>query len=75
MKLLLILIIIPCFLLLLLNVVLFFVSRAEPPKPYKSNVYFPRNGTYKFKIQHGMRVEDLKGIYDIGMKIEKIRIK
>ncbi len=43
--------------------------------PYKSNVYFPRNGTYKFKIQHGMRVEDLKGIYDIGMKIEKIRIK
>lgn len=41
--------------------------------PYKSNVYFPRKGLYEFKIQHGMRVENLKGIYDIGLRIEKIR--
>jgi gliding motility-associated lipoprotein GldH len=41
--------------------------------PYKSNVYFPLKGIYMFKIQHGMRVEDLKGVYDIGLRIEKFR--
>jgi gliding motility-associated lipoprotein GldH len=41
--------------------------------PYKSNVFFPLKGTYEFKVQHGMRVEDLKGIYDFGLRIEKIR--
>ena len=40
--------------------------------PFKSNVYFPLKGTYQFKIQHGMRIEDLKGVYDFGMRIEKI---
>jgi gliding motility-associated lipoprotein GldH len=40
--------------------------------PYKSNVFFPLKGTYQVKIQHGMRIEDLKGIYDLGVKIEKI---
>jgi len=41
--------------------------------PYKSNVFFPLKGTYVFKIQHGMRIENLKGIYDIGLRIEKNR--
>lgn len=41
--------------------------------PYKSNVYFPRKGIYVFKIQHGMRMENLKGIYDIGLKIVRIK--
>ena len=41
--------------------------------PYKSNVYFPVKGIYEFKIQHGMRVEDLKGVYDFGLRIEKIK--
>ncbi len=41
--------------------------------PYKSNVFFPLKGTYEFKIQHGMRVENLKGVYDFGLRIEKIR--
>lgn len=41
--------------------------------PYKSNVYFPLKGIYEFKIQHGMRVENLKGVYDFGLRIEKIR--
>jgi gliding motility-associated lipoprotein GldH len=41
--------------------------------PYKSNVYFPLKGTYEFRIQHGMRIENLKGVYDIGLRIEKIR--
>jgi gliding motility-associated lipoprotein GldH len=39
--------------------------------PYKSNVYFPVRGTYQFSIQHGMRVEDLDGVYDFGLRIEK----
>ena len=39
--------------------------------PYKSNVFFPLKGTYLFKIQHGMRIEDLKGVYDFGLRIEK----
>jgi gliding motility-associated lipoprotein GldH len=39
--------------------------------PYKSNVFFPLKGTYLFKIQHGMRTEDLKGVYDFGLRIEK----
>jgi gliding motility-associated lipoprotein GldH len=39
--------------------------------PYKSNVYFPIKGTYQFDIQHGMRVEDLNGVYDFGLRIEK----
>jgi gliding motility-associated lipoprotein GldH len=41
--------------------------------PYKSNVYFPLKGAYVFKIQHGMRIENLKGIYDFGLRIEKIK--
>ncbi len=39
--------------------------------PYRTNVFFPVKGTYQFKIQHGMRVEDLKGVYDFGLRIEK----
>ena len=41
--------------------------------PYKSNIYFPVKGEYKFNIQHGMRIEDLKGVYDICLRIEKIK--
>ena len=39
--------------------------------PYKSNVFFPVTGTYLFSVQHGMRAEDLKGVYDFGMRVEK----
>ncbi len=39
--------------------------------PYKSDVYFPVKGTYRFRVQHGMRTEDLKGVYDFGLRIEK----
>jgi gliding motility-associated lipoprotein GldH len=42
--------------------------------PYRSNVFFPLKGTYVFKIQHGMRTGDLKGVYDLGLRIEKIKI-
>jgi gliding motility-associated lipoprotein GldH len=40
--------------------------------PNKSNVFFPLKGTYEFKIRHGMRLEDLTGVYDIGIRIEKM---
>jgi gliding motility-associated lipoprotein GldH len=40
---------------------------------YKPNVYFPLNGIYSFKVSHGMRSETLKGVYDIGLRIEKIK--
>lgn len=40
--------------------------------PYKSNVYFPVKGTYRFTVQHGMRSEDLRGVYDFGMRVDKI---
>jgi gliding motility-associated lipoprotein GldH len=40
---------------------------------YKSNVYFPVKGIYQFNIQHGMRMENLKGVYDFGLRVEKYR--
>ena len=40
--------------------------------PYRSNILFPVKGTYLFKIQHGMRAGDLSGVYDIGLRIERI---
>jgi gliding motility-associated lipoprotein GldH len=39
--------------------------------PYRMNVFFPLKGTYQMKIQHGMRIQDLRGVYDIGVRIEK----
>jgi len=39
--------------------------------PYKSNVFFPVKGIYQFNIRHGMRIEDLNGVFDFGLRIEK----
>jgi gliding motility-associated lipoprotein GldH len=39
--------------------------------PYKSNIFFSTKGEYKFNVRHGMRTENLKGVYDIGLRIEK----
>lgn len=41
--------------------------------PYKSNVFFPEKGIFEFRIRHGMRIQNLKGVYDIGLRIEKNR--
>lgn len=49
-----------------------FGNLKELKLPYKSNVFFPVSGEYLFKIQHGMRTEELSGVYDIGLRIEKI---
>lgn len=40
--------------------------------PFRSNVLFPVKGNYRFNIQHGMRIVDLKGVYDFGLRIEKV---
>jgi len=37
--------------------------------PYKSNVLFPVSGTYRFRIEQGMRMDDLDGIMNVGMRI------
>jgi len=37
---------------------------------YRRNVYFPVSGNYKIKLQQGMRETNLKGISDIGIRIE-----
>ncbi|MBN2805590.1 MAG: gliding motility lipoprotein GldH [Prolixibacteraceae bacterium] len=37
---------------------------------YKTNVFFPDTGTYLFQVQHGMRVDELRGLKDIGIRVE-----
>jgi len=39
--------------------------------PYRSKVFFPVKGTYRFVIRHGMRISDLKGVYDFSLRIVK----
>lgn len=39
---------------------------------YKLNYKFPANGTYSVGITHAMRTDQLKGIEDIGVKIETV---
>jgi len=41
--------------------------------PYRTNVFFPASGTYTVDIQHGMRMEELRGVYDIGLLVETIK--
>jgi len=40
--------------------------------PFRLNVFFPRKGIYTVKVQHGMRLQDLKGVYDFGMRVDRI---
>lgn len=42
---------------------------------YKTNYQFPKNGAYRLEIKQGMRTDELKGIEDIGLKIENITHK
>jgi len=41
--------------------------------PYRTGVFFREKGTYSFIIRHGMRDENLKGVYDLGLRISKIK--
>jgi gliding motility-associated lipoprotein GldH len=38
--------------------------------PVRRNLKFPLSGTYHFKIEQAMRQEYLKGITDVGIKVE-----
>ncbi len=39
----------------------------------RKNYHFPDTGKYTISIQHGMRDDELKGIEDIGLLIEKAK--
>ncbi|NJK87202.1 MAG: gliding motility lipoprotein GldH [Bacteroidales bacterium] len=39
---------------------------------YKKNIKFPFRGIYMFDIQHAMRDKELKGVSDIGLRLEKV---
>lgn len=41
--------------------------------PYRRNIRFPFTGIYTFTVEQGMRDDVLKGIEDIGLKIQQIR--
>jgi len=40
--------------------------------PYQRAVKFAETGQYTFRVVQGMREEDLKGIYNIGIRLEKV---
>lgn len=42
---------------------------------YKRNYRFSQKGKYKILLQHGMRQKNLRGIEDIGIKIQDIKNK
>lgn len=39
---------------------------------YRNNVFFPDSGSYKVSVQQGMREVSLKGISDVGLRVEKM---
>jgi len=39
---------------------------------YRQNVFFPEPGKYSIHLRHGMRPDVLKGITDIGIRVEKV---
>ncbi len=38
---------------------------------FRENVWFPSEGKYEFRIEQAMREDELNGIVDIGVRIEK----
>nr|WP_321353619.1 gliding motility lipoprotein GldH [uncultured Draconibacterium sp.] len=40
---------------------------------YWRNVFFPHSGDYTISLQQGMRNDELKGISDVGVRVEKIK--
>lgn len=39
---------------------------------YRRNIFFPVSGDYKIKVRQGMREDNLGGISDVGLRIEKV---
>lgn len=46
-------------------------ERKEMPVLYRQGIRFDRRGTYQYTIGHGMRTDLLRGLSDVGIKIEK----
>lgn len=40
---------------------------------YRRNVFFPCSGDYTISLQQGMRNEELKGISDVGVRVEVVK--
>lgn len=38
----------------------------------RKKVKFPEKGVYSFSIEQGMRLEELPGIHDVGLRIERV---
>lgn len=43
-------------------------------RPFKLAIRFPHTGIYTFSVKQGMRVENLEGIMDFGIRIERKNI-
>jgi gliding motility-associated lipoprotein GldH len=41
--------------------------------PLRSGVFFREKGTYIFSVRHGMRTENLPGVYDLGLRITSVK--
>ena len=39
---------------------------------YRRHIVFEHAGVYQFRIYQGMRTQKLKGIHDIGLRVEKL---
>lgn len=42
---------------------------------FKPRIRFPRQGTYAFRIEQGMRTEQLEQVYDVGISLTPSRSK
>ncbi len=38
---------------------------------YRQNVRFPERGKYTFEVEQAMRIDDLPGIIDVGLRVER----
>ena len=47
----------------------------DNPILFKRNLQFPAAGDYQFEIQHAMRQDTVKEIYDVGLRISKVQNK
>jgi gliding motility-associated lipoprotein GldH len=43
----------------------------QSTRPFKIGIRFPHTGIYTFIVKQGMRVENLEGIMDFGIRIER----
>jgi gliding motility-associated lipoprotein GldH len=45
------------------------------PVLYLQNERFSQRGIYRFEIQQGMRYDALRGVSNVGLRVEKINLK